>query len=79
MGVVENGIHAVVNHSDATEGPFLYMNFGAPSSDPAICNLDPNKTYYFNVIFDSPYDGYDATAFCSSSGSNHCGFRMAVQ
>lgn len=65
----------------ATEGPFLYMNFGAPSSDPAICNLDPNKTYYFNVTFDAPFDGFSATQPCNSTRglSESCGFRVQIQ
>ena len=62
-----------------TEGPFLYLNWGESIANPNFCNLDPAKTYYFSVIFDRPSDGYDPTALCSSSGSNHCGFRMAVQ
>lgn len=63
-----------------TEGPFLYINWGPPLSNPNFCNLNPAKTYYFNAIFDDPYDGYDATRRCSTNtGTNHCGFRMAVQ
>lgn len=65
----------------ATEGPFVYMNFGAPMSDPAICNLDPNKTYYMNVTFDAPFDGFQPTAPCNStrSAAESCGFRVQIQ
>ena len=34
------------------EGPFLYLNFGAPRS--GMCTLDPARRYVFNVVFDDP-------------------------
>ena len=65
----------------ANEGPFIYMNFGSPISDPAICNLDPNKTYYMNATFDAPFDGFSSTTPCNSTRtlSETCGFRIQVQ
>ncbi len=59
------------------EGPFLYVNWGAPRA--GFCNLDPAKTYYFNVIFDNPSDGYNASQLCNTVlMRNACGYRMAV-
>ena len=60
-----------------SEGVFMYINWGAPH--PSFCSLDPEKTYYFNVIFDDPTDGFDATVSCNTStGLNHCGFRVSA-
>jgi hypothetical protein len=62
------------------EGPFLYLNWGEAMNNPNVCDLDPTKTYYFNVLFDDPIDGYNAATPCSSNGGlNQCGFRMAAQ
>lgn len=65
----------------ATEGPFIYLNFGAPIADPAFCNLDPSKKYYMNVTFDAPFDGFSSTTPCNSTRplSETCGFRVQVQ
>lgn len=66
--------------SIGSEGPFMYVNWGPPIANPAFCNLDPAKTYYFNVVFDNPADGFNAATPCSQNGGlNQCGYRMAVQ
>lgn len=60
-----------------SEGPFLYLNWGAPRA--GMCNLDPAKVYVFNVILDDPADGYDAASACNPErGGSMCGFRMSV-
>lgn len=73
-------LHSACRVLVGSEGPFMYLNWGAPIANPAICNLDPAKTYYFSVIFDNPYIGYDARRLCSASGGvNQCGFRIQMQ
>ena len=72
--------HSGCRVSANTEGPFLYLNWGPPTQNPNICDLDPEKTYYFNIVFDDPIDGYNAGTPCSANGGlNQCGFRIAVQ
>jgi hypothetical protein len=74
-GLLKNGCRVY-----ATEGPFIYLNFGPESNDPAMCNLDKNKTYYMNVTFDSPHDGFNPNAACSdalTSPTDTCGFRWS--
>lgn len=74
-GLLKNGCRVY-----ATEGPFIYLNFGAPSNDPAMCNLDKNKTYYMNVTFDAPHDGFNPNQACSdalTSPTDTCGFRWS--
>ncbi|HVF34508.1 MAG TPA: hypothetical protein VND91_04235, partial [Candidatus Saccharimonadia bacterium] len=65
----------------ANEGPFIYLNFGPPISDPAFCNLDPQKSYYMNVTFDAPFDGFSSTTPCNSTRplGETCGFRIQIQ
>lgn len=61
------------------EGPFLYLNFGPPSTSSNICNLERGKRYVFNVVFDDPSDGYNADTLCNPDlERNLCAFRMAV-
>ena len=73
-------LHARCRLTVGGEGPFMYLNWGRPSTDTAICNLDPAKTYYFNVVFDNPIPAYDASRPCTSSGGlNQCGFRIQMQ
>ena len=60
-----------------SEGPFLYLNWGP--ARPGMCNLDPARLYVFNVIFDDPVDGYDASVPCNPElAASACGFRMSV-
>ncbi len=64
----------------AGEGPFMLLNYGTPMDSASYCNLDPSKTYYMNVIFDDPADGFDATALCNPVlQKNICAFRAAVR
>lgn len=73
-------LHSRCRLTVGSEGPFMYLNWGPPSTNTAICNLDPAKTYYFNVVFDNPNDGYNAARLCSVSGGvNNCGFRIQMQ
>ena len=62
--------------TSAAEGTFLYINWGEP--DARTCNLDSSREYYFNVIFDNPVDGYDATNPCNDNGQFACGFRVGA-
>ena len=79
-GAPETWRHSACRVRANTEGPFLYLNWGAPMQNPNICDLDPDKTYYFNIVFDDPIDGYNAATPCSANGGlNQCGFRIAVQ
>ena len=60
-----------------SEGPFMYANFGPPQA--GMCNMDPAKTYYFNVIWDHPSDGFDPNVPCNVPLNKIvCAFRMAV-
>lgn len=53
----------------ANEGAYLYLNFGAPLA--FACNLDPSKTYHFNVTF--------GPSECNVALSrNVCAYRTAV-
>jgi hypothetical protein len=74
-GMLKSGCRVYIS-----EGPFVYLNFGTPSGDAAVCNLDKNKTYYMNVTFDAPHDGFNPSQPCSdrlNSATDTCGFRMS--
>lgn len=58
--------------SGASEGPFMLVSWD--TAIPFACNLDSNKTNYFNVTF--------GTAPCNNSvipPKNNCAFRISVQ
>ena len=62
------------------EGPVLYLNFGEPFGISGICDLDPDRAYYLNFIFDDPVDGWQPAAPCNEYyQSTFCGFRAQFQ
>lgn len=61
----------------AGEGDFMALNFGPPIE--GVCNLDPTRTYYLNVIFDDPADGFNALEPCNPIyPGSACAFRVQI-
>jgi hypothetical protein len=59
----------------AGEGQVVVLNFGPPIA--GACNLDPDRSYWLNVVLEDPSDGLDP-AEPRRCTSMVCGFRMAV-
>ena len=57
----------------------IYYRVGGDASTSRVCTLTPGATYYVNVIFDAPIDGFNAMAALCTSEKRVCSYGIAFK